>query len=612
VIYIVAFIFQIAFFYSPKVETSGTVFIAKPMLITQERKSPAYDVFRQSQKFFQPTDNSFENLNTPSLPPTAVVYLNTNELVPQKQILKTTELLIDKKELLVETEKALENMAKVQTDSALLSNIQSIREPTPPSFSQNKSQAATIRGQFELSEGVGIVDHIVSLRRVFEGQSIELGEVDLKSGLYQILVGSFEGELVAEIKDHSGIVIGEDRQKILGLKRSGLFFSGPLLKVGQPLAIGMNPKTVDDLKISENNFSASIYSGNYSLKKTTETYPNVASLSSTVGLIKDLSKRNATTLSFRTVKDTSETILFSQKWIDGLKNYLSEKLQIQYLPSSGLIIGRILQDGKPFAGAQVVIENQPGIEPYYLDQFLIPKTEQTVTNANGFFVIPGLNSGRYQISAFFKDRHLGTQLYFVEENIVSYQEIHSTQKVQSIIVRAFDAFSSQELDADLILPGYQDVFSIVDGFGRYRTSTAQGLQEILVRPVAQGYAPFVYLQNSKTDHLHLPMIQDYFLDQLRLQKQIPTEPDSAVFIGFTPTGHFDLHLTAEGFNTKQIVYFDAHGLLADRPSDGGGFVIYNLPEGLQEIILQDQRNDRTFSQVVFVEPSKNYVAHFIE
>ena len=48
------------------------------------------------------------------------------------------------------------------------------------------------------------------------------------------------------------------------------------------------------------------------------------------------------------------------------------------------------------------------------------------------------------------------------------------------------------------------------------------------------------------------------------------------------------------------------------PVAGGGFVIYNLPTGLQEIILQDQKTDRTFSQVVFAEPMKNYMAHFIE
>jgi hypothetical protein len=612
-VYLLALIFPLAFLYSPKIETSGAVFIVKPMTISQERKSPAYDVFRQSQKVL----NSAEISTSQEIAGTNLV-LNSDNIVKEKAILKTAELVIDQKELLIETEKKLEQLALVKTDSALLSklnstsNVSSPIQPLQPQFSQNQSQAAKIRGNFELIDGVGIVDHIVSLRRVFEGQSFELGEVDLKAGMYQILVGSFEGELVAEIKDRAGMIIGEDRQKILGLKRAGSFFSGPLLKVGQPSAIGFNARNVDERKIAEQNLSASLYSGNFSLKKTTDTYPNVASLSSTLGLIKDRTGKNATTLSFRTAKDNSETLLFSQKWVDGLKNYLSEKLQIQYVPSSGLIIGRIMQDGKPVAGAQVIVENQAGIEPYYLDQFLIPQTNQAVTGANGFFVIPGLNQGRYQISGFIKDRHIGSQLYFVEENIISYQEILTIVKTQSVIVRAFDAFTGQEQDADLTLPGHEDIFTVVDGMARYRTASAEGLQEISVRPTSNQYAPFIYLQNSKKDHMHLPFIQDGFLDQIRIQKQIPITDETAVFIGFAAAGNFDLHLTAENFDRKQIVYFNEKGMVTPTPVAGGGFIIYNLPMGLQEIILQDQKTDRTFSQVIYAEPSRNYITHFSE
>ena len=133
--------------------------------------------------------------------------------------------------------------------------------------------------------------------------------------------------------------------------------------------------------------------------------------------------------------------------------------------------------------------------------------------------------------------------------------MRTTLKIQSIIVRSFEAFTGQEMDADLILPGQEDIFTLIDGFGRYRTSTAEGLQEISVRPVSGGYAPYIYLQNSKKDHLHLPMIQDQFLDQLRLQKQIPIVEDTSVFIAFVPAGDFDLHLTSENFDRKQFYCF---------------------------------------------------------
>ena len=58
-VYLLALILPITFLYSPKIEKSGAVFFAKPMTITQERKSPAYEVFKQAQKVSQ--SNSAEN-----------------------------------------------------------------------------------------------------------------------------------------------------------------------------------------------------------------------------------------------------------------------------------------------------------------------------------------------------------------------------------------------------------------------------------------------------------------------------------------------------------------------------------------------------------------------
>lgn len=625
-VYLLAFATAAALLYSPKVEKTGQVFVAQPLVISQERKSPAYYLFQQTQQALKkPSREPAQDL-TPS------VNLNSSA-ASEIGVTYIQPLVLNKSELSNHADQELHKIAQAETDSTLLSKIgfSTVSSEPPPApaanmngastaFLENPSQnlrqsplqGATIRGQFELTDGVAIVDHVVSLQRIFEGQSIELGQVDLKAGMYQIQVGSFEGELVAEVKDRSGVIIGEDRQKILGLKQSGTFFSGPILKLGQPSSLAFNPRNVDDKKIAENSQVASFYSGHHALKKTTDTYPNVASLSSTVGLITDKSGSNATTLSLRLAKDKSETLLFSQKWVNGVVSYLSEKLQIQYLPESGIIIGRVLQDGKPVTGAQVVVENQPGLEPYYLDQFLIPQANQSVTSANGFFVLPGLQSGAYQISAFIKDRHLGSQLYYVDANVVSYQEILSTLKTQSILVRAFDAFTSEPMDAEILMPGREEMLEVPEGTARYRTASEQGLQSLLVRPLNRNYAAYTYLQNTKKDHLHLPFVLDEWLDQLKRSAQIPSTEETAMLIGFVPQGNYDLFLSLEAFDRRNILYFNAQGLITPSPVSGGGFIIYNLAAGLQEIILQDKSRDRTYSQVVFAESGKTYLSHFIE
>jgi len=626
-VYLLAIATAAAFLYSPKVEKTGKVFVAQPLVISQERKSPAYYLFQQTQLALKkPTREPAQDL-TPS------VHLNGSQS-SEIGVTYVQPMVLNRVELSEQTDQELKKIAQKQTDSTLLSKInfsdaisRSTQAQNPAQrssdsalFLENPSEklkqspleGATIRGQFELTEGVAIVDHIVTLQRIFEGQSVELGQVDLKAGMYQIQVGSFEGELVAEVKDRSGVIIGEDRQRILGLKQSGKFFSGPLLKLGQPSAFALNPRNVDDKKIAENAQNASFFSGHHTLKKTTDTYSNVASLSSTVGLISDKTGGNATTLSLRLGKDKSETLLFSQKWVDGVVSYLSEKVQIQYLPEPGIIIGRILQDGKPVAGAQVVVENQPGLEPYYLDQFLIPQMNQNVTSTNGFFILPGLQSGAYQISAFLKERHLGSQLYYVDSNVVSYQEILSTLKTQSVLVRAFDAFTSEPMDAEILLPGREDMVEVSEGTTRYRTASEQGLQSLIVRPLNRNYADYIYLQNNKKDHLHLPFVLDAWLDQLKRSAQIPSAEDASLFIGFVPQGNYDLFLSLEAFDRKNIIYFNSQGLITPTPVPGGGFIIYNLASGLQEIILQDQSTERTYSQVVIAEPGKTYLSHFVD
>ena len=120
-------------------------------------------------------------------------------------------MAIAKTELNIQVSRQLQSLAKSTQDSTL------------PLFDQVQftapQQGAVIRGFFELKDGVGIVDHKVTLKRVFEEQVLEMGQVDLKAGQYQIAVGAFEGELVAEITDKVGLIIFTDQVELfIGIK----------------------------------------------------------------------------------------------------------------------------------------------------------------------------------------------------------------------------------------------------------------------------------------------------------------------------------------------------------------------------------------------------------
>ena len=623
-LYLLALLIPISFLYSPPVEKSGPVYIAKTMHINHERKTPAYILFQQAQAITNPDlDRNLASIETRKFNQPETLILNQEDPAISKfsgqfaNAAIINEMSFNKTELQIRTDSTLNRIATTQNDSILLNKLNNNLKNNPfENIKQSQPNAASIQGYFELSEGVGITNHTVSLRRVREGQSIEIGQVDLKAGMYQIFVSSFDGELVAEIKDAAGLIVGEDRQKISGLNRKNNYFQGPSLNLGLPASFTLNLKNINDQKIKDNELNAALFSGNFSLKKTNDSYPNVARLSSTIALIDSPKQKVARTLSIRTAKDNSSIMLFSNNWVVGATDYLSAKLQIQYMPESGIIIGRIMKDGKPVIGAQVVVENQPGIEPYYLDQFLIPQTDQTNTSSNGYFIIPGLTAGSYQIAAFVQNQSIGSQAYFVEENIVAYQEITTTKNIKINTVRSFDAFTGQNVQTEIQVPGLADLVTIDSEQVTYAEGTKSGLIEIINRPNTVEYIPYIYLQNQAKDYLHLPQLSEKFLDYLKQNTKynigISTLPETSIFMGFVDLKNYNITLADDQFDRRNIVYFNSAGELSAQPVPNGGFVIFNVPLGIQEIIIENKDNDKISSQAFYSKSSMIYLSHFLD
>ncbi len=604
--YLLALLLPLAFLYSPPVEKTNLVLVTKPLVISQEKNTPAFSLFQQTQKITEVEKNYTIPAATDSSQ--VVVQLNTETVRAAGDEVHVPEMSLAKTELNIQVSRQLQSLAKSTQDSTL-PLFDQVQFTAPL---QDEVKGAVIRGFFELKDGVGIVDHKVSLRRVFEGQVLEMGQVDLKAGQYQIAVGAFEGELVAEITDKLGLIIGEDRRKILNLSRTGHYFQGPILSLGRPSGFAVNTQQADGRRINEDIIKASLFSGHYDLKKTTDSYPNVARHSSTLSFTKDLKHKLNPTISVRTSADKTETLLFSQAWINGAKNYISEKIQIQYMSDTGVIIGRVTLDGKPVAGAQVSIENQSGLEAYYFDQFLIPQAEQKTTSENGLFIIAGVSNGSYQITAELGSRTLGSQQYLVESELTTYQEIAATSVPQSIVARSFDVISGEAVGADVMIPGQKDILNLESGMARYRSAAHSGLVEIINRPHSQDYAAYVYVQNHSKDHLHLPQIKESFIDYALTTSKIQIEPETSTFLGFTALEDYSIYIADENFDSQNILYFDSTGQLANQPQRGGGFLVFNIPTGIQEVILQDTKTDRTYSTVLYSRPSYFLVSHMVD
>ncbi len=179
-IYLLALIFPISLLYSPKVEKSGAVYVAKTMHITHERKTPAYTLFQQAQKVTHPEmDRQPSSLESKAISGSEILSLNqvdqTKVEFPDATVV--SEMSLNKQDLLARTDLQLGQLVAKEKDSLLLNKIQNPFANTK----QSTPHSASIQGFFELSGGVGLTNQTVTVRRVREGQSIELGQVDLKA-----------------------------------------------------------------------------------------------------------------------------------------------------------------------------------------------------------------------------------------------------------------------------------------------------------------------------------------------------------------------------------------------------------------------------------------------
>ena len=614
------------FLYSSRIEKTRIVTITKPIVITQARKTPAFYLYQHAQNLEIKKDEP-EIKNT--------TFLNAESFSLANQPLALAEMKLDREEIGTQRDYGFQVAAQKNerppTFAEKPTKLPSTEYDSPqlPQIQINQAPMqkwATVKGKFEVKDGVGVVDHIVEVRRVEEGQTKEVGHVDLKAGFYSIDIENPQGYLIAQIKDRSGFLIGEDRQKIVNLANHGNYFDGPFIRVGLPPQMAANPELPQSIAAGKPNPSvrnqsveparsavvASLFSQQFNLDKPNAFFGNISKDSSTIATIEDNKNIYASVISIRQTGDEIQTPLFKKKWISGILDYISDHQQIEFKDKSApFLVGRVFNQGKTVAGVRVQLENHPGVNPVYLDQFMIPNFKQDVTSENGYFVFVGLEADTYSAVAFLNNNIIGQQTFIATEKFISYQHILASAVPRLVLVRSFDAFTSEPVDADIIAPDNEDVLSAEKGLASYRTTNNLGISNYLVRPKTN-YMPISFIQDARLDHVHIPAITESWLTSIQTKFQFNEESNTGTIVGFVPAVDYEVHLISDSYDPKQIAYFNSTGEIRSEPIAGGGFIMFNVPVGAQEVVVQEKKTDRIFSQVHLVKSSQTSVSQFSE
>lgn len=591
------------------------------MVITQERKTPAYALFQQAKQIQAATTQKKNSIELTALTATrSEVFLTTQNYQKDNPTRQITEMQLPKREIASEQDAGFtyaksKSLVVNSLPDYNPTSISSLAPMQPTQFVQSPDMQSsgkpwgTLRGKFEVRDGVGIVDHIVEIRRVEEGQVRELGSIDLKAGLYSINIESPQGVLIAQVRDRNGLIIGEDQQRFINIKSKGGYYEGPDIRVGPRTGLAANSNPIGRAK---SRILTSLFSDQHFLDKPTDKFNNVSAWSSTISRSVDAAGKFRKVTSIRQTSDQSEIPLFTEKWISGVTSYVSDQTKVQFKSSSlPVIIGRVFQDGKPLSGATVQIENNAGVMPVYLDAFMIPNIRQNETSENGYFMFVGVEPGEYFVTALIQNKILSHQIFIAEEFSVAYQNLYSESNPRLILVRTFDAFTGSPVEADIITNDSNEVLDSLSGIASYRSQNSAGINVSLARPKSD-HMPIQYVQDSRKEYIHIPLIREQWLAEIQSQKQVNINHSAGTIVGFVPEGNYNVYLVNADYHPDNIVYFDSVGNPSEVAVQGGGFIIYNAPAGAQEVIVQSERSEKIYSQVFIVDLNQTLVSHFAD
>lgn len=622
-------------FFSLQTERTRIVTIHRPIVISQERKTPAFYVYQQAQQVTQ--EKKQEIVNTDK----ATKYLSNLSLAGSSEKITTNMLKISRTETIAWIEKQKGTNGEVETKKHLANIPQkSLFEVSPeinywqgplatqtenPTTLSPEKKWATVRGKFELIEGVGVLNHYIVLKRIEEGQVREVGQIDLKNGSYAIEIESPRGFLLAQIKDEKGLLIGEDREKLINLQSRGSFLEGPFIRVGQPATVALNsgPRESSTEKVSNQRsvansasdtkiFSASLFDNQNILDDHTNVVLNVSAFTSTIARTLDLTQIYKSITTIRHAGDKSETPVFTTKWLEGVLQYIIDIQKLSTdIKNKPIIIGRVFQNGKGYSGVDVKIETAPDLHPIYLDQFLIPNANLSATSENGYFMFVGVDAGTYFVSAEKENSILGSQMFIAEDNAIAFQNILTESSAQTKVIRVFDAFSGEPVESEVISTLTTDLIETISGQTQVTSHIEQSVSEAIIRPRNNTeYLPVRYLFNTKKDYIHIPMLKEAWVLSIKNAMAINQLPNTGTIIGFTEEDQYEVFLTQKtDYDSHNVIFFDNLGNPTEAPAKGGGFIMFNVPTGATEVILQEPRSSKIHSQVIHVLNEQHVVLH---
>lgn len=479
-----------------------------------------------------------------------------------------------------------------------------------------KTDSNKVIGHFSIT-GIPISnDHKIEIRRYEEGTFREQGRVvNLQESSYEILPNEIKGFLVGRVINKLGYIEGEGVVRLSDSKWSNDgFWQGPhiqILKKSDVRGRVISSYNLNKEKALDSGAVVSIAGG----QKRKQIGKNGAVEIDGVGR-DSISLFTATAFDHQPSQQVLvtgaafTTELLPQKMATALKSIVSD-MRNQNLtdPAIPIIFGKAQMDGLAMSGVAVSIENTEGLQPIYFNEMMLPDDRLKNTSSNGYFAFVGADEG---LTTVYSTR-IGPSgpVYFSHVNTissagaVSIVDLATTAKNESVDIKVYDPFTGLPQEANLEIQSVQNTVLAENGLAVQFLPQVARWSLLFAEGDAQ-HVPAHYSYSDKTDYIYVPRLSRNWLNYVFSQMKLNYRPSSNMVVGFSIDEDFSVDIS--GLNEKaKILYFDYTGRPVERGQQGGGYLIYDLPEGSFEVLLSGDQSQKIYTRVAPLKQSDIFV-----
>lgn len=466
-----------------------------------------------------------------------------------------------------------------------------------------------IEGKIQLVDGLALASSQdkINVGWMFDGNIKREGRVSINEGTYAIRVDQLQGELVAELADSKGFIVGEATLDLEKLARdrgdANLTIGNVDLKL-TPYNFGFRARTLSvydtpssRLPIAQAQVSVGRHDLHFPSNDRGQVKSDVLSAKSTALLYAGGKGGHRETVVIADFAKEQNLRMFPEKYVKALFDAIELPKEFR---DQGVVWGQVLNRGVPTGGYRVRLSEHREVKPIYFDLY-IPMKNNGETSSDGQYAFVGLLEGYYEIEVVDStDAVIDTKLVYVQAAAVSTVEFE-VARAKTVYVKYFDPFRTQPRPIEYVSLGQKSALT-----GETETAVAintfAGEDPLLLFARTEnadtGSATFA----SRTHkYQEIPVLDHSWFSAIA--EKYKFDKKQGVIVGFVDAQEqFNVFLDKAVLDYK-VLYFDVKGNIIS-PKDVGrqraGFIFYNTSSDLHTVLIETN-SGQMVSELAYVD-----------